>query len=488
MLLASQGCVSPGDGPSPPAGDLYFPVAAAISPGGHTLYVANSDFDLQYNAGTVVALDLDRIRGQIPKLWDTSEADPCGLLGENTQRELFPGRCGSIDIASPPDRQGTLVAASTQIGAFASSILLLSNPDGAGARLFIPVRGDPSVTWLDIDDDRTVSDSNVQRQLYCGQSSDSPRCDSTHRAGEDPDTNLRGVVLPPEPYDLAATEDSSAIVVSHQTTGAMSLVRNPWDDVPRLEFVAGGFPYGAVGLAALPAPAYVGAKGLDYQPGFLATFRAAPEVDLIRYFDDQAAAPSRAFITRAGAAPILVNASGYDSRGIAVDPSARKACEASCASDLACLRTCADIPIPVYIANRSPQSLLIGETRANISATGSDDLVTIYDTVSLSYGPSQVMVGSIIDADGQPSTRVFVSCFDSRYVFVYDPVGRRMDATIKTGRGPHGLVQDPEAPFLYVVHFTDSYLGVVDLDMRHAGTYATIVASLGVPKPPRESK
>ncbi len=487
-VVASQGCISPGDGPSPPAGDFYFPVAAAISPGGHTIYVANSDFDLQYNAGTVVALDLDRIRAMIPPLWDTSQTDPCGRLGSNDEIELYPGRCGAIDLPNPPDGQGTLVAVSTRVGAFATDLMVLARPEdeGPGARLFIPVRGDPSLTWIDIDDDR--GGGQVQRQMYCGQSSDSPRCDGAHRAGEDPDTNLRGAVLPPEPYDLAATEDGSAIVVTHQTTGSMSLVTNPWDGSPRLEFVASGFPYGAVGIAALPPPAYAIQARLNYQPGFLTTFRTAAEVDLVRYFDDAAAAPARPFLTRAGAAPISVNANGYDSRGIAVDAQRRKACEAGCSSDLNCLRACADIPIAVYIANRGPQSLLVGETRTNTSPTGSDDLVTIYDTVPLSYGPSQVVVGSVIDRDGRPSTRVFVSCFDSRYVFIYDPAGHRIDGTVKTGRGPHGMVQDPFAPFLYVVHFTDSYLGVIDLDMRHANTYGTIVASIGAPKPPRESK
>jgi len=47
---------------------------------------------------------------------------------------------------------------------------------------------------------------------------------------------------------------------------------------------------------------------------------------------------------------------------------------------------------------------------------------------------------------------------------------------------------DPLEPVAYLAHFTDSYIGVIDLDQSHVDTYATIVATVGVPKPPRETK
>jgi hypothetical protein len=47
--------------------------------------------------------------------------------------------------------------------------------------------------------------------------------------------------------------------------------------------------------------------------------------------------------------------------------------------------------------------------------------------------------------------------------------------------------EDPHA-FLYVGHFTDSYLGVVDLDMSHPETFGTLFASIGIPIPPLESR
>lgn len=489
--VVASSCVSPGEGLSPDPNSMYFPVGLAISPGGHTLYVVNSDFDLQFNGGTVMALDLDRIRANIPPATDpTNPAYPCGQaegwtreLGRNNSKLLYPGPCKPISLTNPPDGRGSLVGATVEIGAFATEIISVANPEGPGARLFVPVRGDPSVTWIDIEDDRGLVPP-FNRTLSCGGS----RCDKAHRAGEDPDDNLRRALLPPEPYGIAASQSGEAIVVTHQTSGNMSLLTNPWDGIPTLQFVSGGFPLGGVGIAPVPVPRYVDAAGSDYQPAFLATFRAAPEVDLVRYYDDAAAAPSRPFITRAGAVSITVNASGVDSRGIAIDATERRACEASCADDLVCLQDCATVPAKVYIANRAPPSLLIGETRSNVSPTGSDDLINIYDTVSLTYGASRVAFGSVINRDGEPEPRVFVSCFDARYIFIYDPVSRTIDGQVRTGRGPHAMVLDPELPYLYVAHFTDSYIGVVDLDQRNTLTYPSLIATVGVPLPPRESK
>lgn len=493
-LVILGACVSPGEGPTPPGDQMYYPVGLAVSPGGHTLYVINSDFDLQYNGGTVLALDLDRIRSMIPALWDsTSPGYPCGRLPLNNTTTLYPGVCGAMDLLAPVDGLGSLVASSVAIGAFATDALVISPLHASmatPARLFVPVRGDPSVTWIEIEDDR-VAERPMSRRLNCGQTESSARCSSAFRAGEDPSSNPRGAVLPPEPYGIAATDDGYAIVLTHQTTGMLSLVTNPWDGVPTLQYVLGNMPQGAVGTATLPVPRLVSAAGLDYRPGFLATFRFAAEVDVIRYYDDKAAAPARPFLTRSGGVAITVNAGGTDSRGVAVDASARRDCEAQCGDNSSCLSDCTLIPMPFYVANRTPPSLIIGEIRSKLNRTNTstsiEDSISVFDSVPLRYGPSRVAIGPITDMDGKQRPRVFVSCFDSRTVFVYDPISLREDVEIRTGRGPHALAFDSSQAYLYIGHFTDSYVGVADLDRRHL-TYGTIITSIGTPVPPREAK
>lgn len=51
-----------GNGVDPPAFNFYFPVGLAVSRGGNVLYAINSDFDLQWNGGTIQSLDLHAMR------------------------------------------------------------------------------------------------------------------------------------------------------------------------------------------------------------------------------------------------------------------------------------------------------------------------------------------------------------------------------------------------------------------------------------------
>ena len=77
---------------------------------------------------------------------------------------------------------------------------------------------------------------------------------------------------------------------------------------------------------------------------------------------------------------------------------------------------------------------------------------------------------------------------------MFDPVEHRIEAVIRTGRGPHDIAFDAGVDdagnafsYLHVGHFTDSYIGIVDLDSRRPNTYGQMFASLGEPTKPTES-
>lgn len=500
-------CFSTSEGVEPPATGIYFPTALVTSPKGTALYVVNSDFDLQYDAGTIQAIDLARLRAMIPKLWESPYKVDCAKygLGVNEAVTLIPGPCAAIELDSPPDGRGSLVKNTVKIGAFGADAAMLARPTDEGApglRLAVPVRGDPSLTWLDVDDDRVGPQTF---RLDCNQASNGNRCANDHLAGIDPAENTRSLAMPNEPFQMAVSDRADAIVITHQTSGAVSLFRNGWGagavtncgtppSKPTLEFVMGGLPTGASGIAPIPRPAW--AK-LDYSEGFLVTYRNSPQVDLIRYVDDCASSPARPFLSGPVTSGIVNNASGFDSRSIIVDGSHQRACEATCdAADDACLSTCASVPSQVYLANRSPASLLVGDTTTRANVAGADGAPYLSNQVALTLGPSRVYMGKVIDENGQLVPRVFVLCFDTRYLFVIDP--EHLDAVpiaVKTGRGPSALAFDPgigddtsPANFAYLAHFTDSYLGVLDLDMRHTETFLSFVAIVGRPSPPRESK
>jgi hypothetical protein len=665
LAAVAGGCFYNDAGLPPPAEGFYFPTGLVVSPGRSALYVANSDFDLQYNGGTVQVLDLATLRATLGKMLagvrcsegSTDACAPAGFTADTQLQDVcqaIPASHGfgnSGDACSQPSdcrsalcSSGTCAACSADtdcqgggetqcagmvlinpphtctagvcmlacnnnqiltpsactplsppfarsgtVGAFASGVALAKNPLG-GARLFVPVRGDPSITWFDVPDDSSTAGQCAASgqpcggaadcctgfcdgtgkcgfQLACGQNSaDQHRCDDAHRMGVDPYDNYRDLSLPVEPVGLAVSSDGQDIVTAHNIAGgpAVGLSQNPWSPqgtTPTFAYYAtGNIPTGPTEVASVRSPKVVSAPACAtdfrirdaYQPGFLVTYNATAEVDLFRVYHDADSRPARPFLNRAGQASITVNANGSDSRGLVVDTSERDLCEQKYAlDDLHDLAKCADTPLRVFIANRAPPSLLLGRVRTVVSDTLApdstscvavcekcDDTTTtccsgncqdgmcvppsVYDVaeiygqiplsgVAFTGGPSKVALGAAIQpspvADAQATSRqyVFAVTFDTRFVFMYDPVAQRVVQVIRTGRGPHAIAFDGcvpgggpgmkacgphEAPYayLYVGHFTDSYLGVVDLDMRHPETFGTMFASIGTPLPPLESK
>lgn len=537
-LLAS-GCFPPGDGREPPLDRVYFPVGLEVSPAQSRLYMVNSDFDLQFNAGSLQVYDLPRLRQAVQ---NNHPDDDCGVLGvkSDASRTLSPGKCAPLSPTSPPGGGGSLILESVGIGAFATDVIFRPAPplecdpdqseDGCagatscepilgdpgrqrcsierpGGRLFIPVRGDATLHWVDVDDDSKATSTGFE--LDCGQGGKSNQCDNDHRRGDNPESeSTRDLRMSPEPFGIDATEDGEAVVVTHQSDGEASLfVNHDWVQGgssvgvgPKLEFITGGLPSGAVGVAAVPVPRLVREDpSVDYQPGFLVSFRNSASLELLRYYDDEKSSPQRPFLQRSGSVRVGANSLNFDSRGIAIDPSERRVCEAGCidgaGSDeekLECLRECAGIQLEVFVSNRTPASLLVGRTRPNNSATSSNDLPRFYDSLVLSFGASRVERGNVIDIDGNPSPRIFVVCFDSRRVYIVNPLSGAVETSIFTGRGPHALATDVDMEgasyaYAYLAHFTDSYLGVIDLDQRNR-TYGTILATVATPTAPRASK
>jgi len=502
-----SGCFGPGEGVEVPQDQIYFPVGLALDKDARHLFVVSSDFDLQYNGGAVQSYDLEALQAALPSVCN-SDAD-CGgtkcdaglcLIANShpptpcqqgdragSDRLLFPGRCNPILVSEKSSTDGSSIkpTSSVKIGAFATDAILRRRPADAAAfgapeRLFVPVRGDSTLHWLDID---------TKGGLSCGQANNGGACDDAHRAGEKATENTRGIVLNPEPFAIDANESGQTIVVTNQTTGTASLFVNDWrtQDGPQLKFAlaSANIPALPVGIAAIP-PSELDTSNLT--PGqvpndtFMMTFRNSAQVRLFSFAPDALSSPDRGFLVDGGGVAIDANSVGTDSRGIAIDPSARRRAEAACHGDSACLAAAALVPLDVYVANRAPSSLLIGRTRPPLQYP------FFFQTLALTTGPSRVVVGQVQAPNGDLETRVFVVCFDSRRIFVYDPQRSRIETEILTGRGPHAVAVDQQRKLLYVGHFTDSYIGVYSLDLASPATYGTLLGTLGTPKAPRSSK
>jgi hypothetical protein len=580
------GCFPPGEGLDPPAGLVYFPVGLAVDAQQKFLYVVNSDFDLQFNAGTVQSWELAPLRrrvpryceshddcrpcpddncdplktvcdlypeeetpdgevvienGGVPSNWcvnpmptDGEPPSPCGSVRQqgNRSQSLYPGRCRFIDQTEPNDDDVPILppnsaslGRSVVIGAFATDVVrrapvappgwtILGDPV---ERLFIPVRGDATLHWIDIRPDGT---------LECGQDGNDGACDDRHRSGDrsSEESTYGDGRAAPEPFGIDADENGLSVLVSNQTVGAVSLFAHrriiaddgsgviEWDAGPRYVDQEPGLPDRPTGVAHLPTPLAMALSGRERPPGFLVTFRNAPVVSLVRVFDDGAADPAKPYVRRFESEVIRTNSSGIDSRGIGVDSFERKTneqdclgrfgideacaknpkeCPAATAEDFQnCLQRANATPLEVFIANRAPSSLVLGRSQPLVSDSITSDLPEFDWALPLDVGPARVAVGAIINEQGERERRVFTLCFDSRRIAIYDPERQLVETEVVTGRGPQAIAFDigEDYAYAYVAHFLDSYIGVVDLDRRHKNQYGALIATIGSPTQPRASK
>jgi hypothetical protein len=595
LCLLSPACYPSGaEGTDPPTTTFYFPVGLAVSPGGNVLYVANSDFDLQWNGGTIQSYDLFRLRHDTAELIGANFLTPqdpknpnvlvkgdgqgtvmaSTVTGQLNQDIPFLGAVGLEawaplcqnspnpvqvngmrlplgEACSPPVQSMQYNKASAIIGAFATDLQLSLDT----TRLFSPIRGSGSVTWADVLPDKADSFPPQESWEDAGTSSNWPdgglntpdpfrfdcgqqgtqRCDGNHETGAVATAaDTRDITLPGEPFAMAQTEDGTAVAVTHQTSQQTSVLLTglpacieqgsscvatssstglePQD--PSMQFVLTGVPIGGDGLAAVPhdidssiPPCEL--PSVNYQtpcvrPAFLETTHSAAEIDLLRYYNDDGSSLIRPFLVREAAYPLTVNSGGTDSRGIVIDDTPRRACKALPGADIT---TCAQLPARVFFASRTPPSLVIGEIgEYNTDGSYNPDQLKINGNVPVQPGASRVYLAPIVDASGRYALRVFVVCFDSDEIFVYDPDAGRIENIITTGPGPFAMAFDPfslddvaqrnlvpgdtrqhdpnlkmntgidvspagNGPaalkryrFAYLASFTDSYLQVIDLD------------------------
>ena len=450
-LASAPACYNTGDGTPPPADQFYFPVGLSVSHGGTVLYAVNSDFDLQYNAGTIQSFDL-RLMRQHVLLAIANPADPAlplvhpasgscpsdpALTAVGTTSRLPLG-----ETCAPPVDPRAYIRDSTLIGAFATTMLLSRLPgdmtvqatkttaddpalrigNSSNDRLFMPVRGSATLTWASVTRDgfdsvpsaTDTKDTYAPFQIRCGQAA-TGRCDRFHAVGEDTgeEGNTRGITMPGEPFAAAQSEDGTSIVITHQTNNYATLFstglsrdRNDSADdrpYPAIKFVAPNLPIGGSGISVIPHDLDATLGQPVRRPSYIETSRALATLSLLsQYADEQGGTDpniARPFLDIEGSFGLTATASGIDSRDIKIDTTPRLGCKARVAPvNTATGRTqavrdaeiqaCARKPARVFIANRSPAALLYGTVGATTGLDGNYD----QDAVSIA--------GSVPIADG----------------------------------------------------------------------------------------
>ncbi|TNF34270.1 MAG: hypothetical protein EP329_07440 [Deltaproteobacteria bacterium] len=115
----------------------------------------------------------------------------------------------------------------------------------------------------------------------------------------------------------------------------------------------------------------------------------------------------------------------------------------------------------LYATYRAPSSLVIVDISDDAAGSPADRVIA---KVPLASGAGDVVV--VPNGDG--TDRVYVSCYYADRVEVVDPLRAQVIAGIPTGDGPFGMAYVDNADLgvkrLYVAHFSDDSVGVIELD------------------------
>lgn len=437
VFLLVCGCTASASEVEPPDNKLFHPTGAAVAPNDAVMFVANANSELRYDSGSISVVDLAAVDDVIAGWLATDPTVPDGCEQDPDHRETL--QC--------PADQFILSSAGARIGNFATDIAVQDMGNG-DLRLIVPTRGDPSITWVDW--------NGAAQQLGCNTNGQSfALCDEAHRLSyirNDPNVGL----MPDEPFDAFADSAGQFAVVTHLSTGAVTLVDSPIGGNATIADVSGALfaadPFtglrGATGIAGrTPGSAgdivYVGSRS-ESRIEMLTVGRpvngALPYLIPGEYF----------FLDAFGG-----NAGGSsDTRSVAFSPTGNR----------------------MYAVNRHPASVQIYDT--SLGPTGVPQNEAVGGTSICRAGSTL----SVLDAgDGE---RAYVTCFQDGQIYVIDPRGvSDVEDIVQVGRGPYAIATAPTRKKVYVTNFLEDTIAVVDVSPT-SPVRDRVVLRIGTPRVP----
>ncbi len=507
------------EGVPPPRDRIVYPSSARLDELGRWLYVANSNSDLRYNNGTLVAVDVvaaaDDYDPQHGKWKVCPRADyvrsyAVGLADTDVDQDGI-GRCcwDYLDrtVLDCDERKYVHAGSTIEIGSFAAGMefqptekscfpspattrhqCLHACAAGAGTggvdgsadagapdagtsadggvtgqavtegRLFIGVRGNSSLTYIDTETDPT----GAAPRLSCNTSTststkDSKDCSIAHT---EPEMGKTTLTVPDEPYALHLDNDADLLYVghlrgdiAHPDTGGVSLF-----DVTRTSSDRSSSPpvylHSSRGFFPADQNGFFGVTSLTSGPGkqVYATSRYVPmAVGLNAALDTTqlCVQPPTVFVS-ASALTFTSPLPGVELRGLQFVS-----------------------PTRAYALQRVPPALVAFDVTGGVLGNVPTSIV---ETCS---APTFLQAFG----DGADS-RLFITCFEAGQVYVVDPAIPGVVAVMDVGRGPAGLVfsaAGAKSPArAYVVGFGHNNVSIVDLE-RGSPTRYHVIQKLGFP-------
>jgi DNA-binding beta-propeller fold protein YncE len=432
LASLSTGCPASSEEARLAPNRFYFPTGLAVSPDQQHLFLTNANADLRFESGTLQVLDLARI-DELVASWDGGVVPP-GCRRDEDQRQSII--CDEEDAAA----DFVIEDASVRLGNFVGEVRVQELESGQ-VRLFVPSRGDPSLTWLDFDP--------TTARVSCGGSERFARCDDDHRLGRLRD-DLDLVRLGEEPFGIYVDGANGFVVLTHLVSGNVTLASAPTDGRPPvLTDVKGGF------FASNPNTGLRGAvAAAGREPG-------APS-DLV-YVTSRAESRVQTFyVTRPGETglPLLAPADFFfldaitpaeDTRGVAFSADGTRA----------------------HFINRRPPTLITVDTSV-------DALGRPVNKVAASAEICD-QAGLVLTADAGQGELAYVGCFRDGEVWVVDPILSQLRAVVSVGRGPHAMAVSTNRNLIYVANFLENTVAVIDIRPGSI-TQNRVIVRLGEPE------
>lgn len=428
--LASA-CTASSDEVRPPNDQLFFPTGLALSPQETRLFVTNANSELRYDSGTVSVIVLSAVEDVLRDR--AAGIAPSGCEFDVEQPEtLVCDESNFIDGAS-----------SVRIGNFATGLAVqpdLSNSASDEARLVVPVRGDPSVTFIDWNGTKLVCDDGGDTYAFC---------DDVHRLLSLRNDDDLGAI-PEEPFRVyaeaardAGGADASYAILTHLTSGDITLVDTRRDRQPVIADVARNLFLGS----ALTSPGGTSVVGRpnngDGSPTLV--YAVSRSEDRVQMLTVQPAVgnglpylvPSNYFFLNAAGG---TSGGSSDSRGLAFTSDGSR----------------------MVVANRRPPSLQVYDTTLGPTGFPRNQSLAAYDICREASG----LAVADLDPASPEGDIAIVTCFREGTVHLLDPSGRRrLERITRVGRGPFDVVISTKArKRAYVANFLEDSIGVIDLE------------------------
>ena len=493
MAVVGGGCNFGESGIAPPANRIFLPAGIVADPDEDFLYVVNSNSDLRFNAGTVVAVDMAQAALVRRCASDPSQA-ACQAASAsdpalNSQRLMCTkprfSRTEPVEdtyccfdlvdsnVLNCNEPQFIRSDATVAVGSFGGAVQLQYLKDGSGKvvfrRLFVAVRAEPSITFADV----TVANGTVSIRCTGPRQGGAPQaagayCDDNwklrRRSGDTPGA----LDLPEEPHVLALDNDQGILYVGHLTVTANAQVQG--GGVSTVDVCDPESDVRFAGLARTTfLPATLSQAVAALSPGdpanpatrLYATARYSAAISgLVLRDPSQAACVQDRDLTLLPAESFYSSAflpHGADIRGILFEADGSKA----------------------YVLHRN-----------DADAVANPPAIAVLDRTRLADGTVSNTPLAVLEVCNGPtamlrhplrSDRIYVTCYDDGQIYVVDTVTLGVVAVIDAGAGPTSLAFSNVDPgFAYVASFANSHLSVLDL---HPGspTENHVILRIGLP-------